>query len=98
LWYGEVALPSRRISVTVDNDVLREIRQYAGRGVDLSSIVNEYLRRQVQRLRMQAILDEMDARKPISKKGQTEGERLWQCAAKRSIAKRVRRAPVKRKR
>ena len=71
-------MSSAKISVTVDGAVLREIRDLAGPDVNLSSIVDEGLRRQLQRMRMLVLLDEMDERHPISNAGQKKGERLWQ--------------------
>jgi hypothetical protein len=66
-----------KISVTVDSDALREVRRIAGKSVSLSSIVDEGLRLQLHRLRMTALLDEMDARNPISATDQEAGEQLW---------------------
>ena len=66
-----------KVSVTLDSDTLREVRRIAGKGVSLSSIVDEGLRSQLQRMRMLALLDEMDARNPISAAEQKAGEKLW---------------------
>ena len=66
-----------KVSVTLDADNLREVRRITGKGVSLSSIVDEGLRLQLHRMRMLALLDEMDARNPISAEGQKAGEKLW---------------------
>jgi hypothetical protein len=66
-----------KVSVTLDADTLRDVKRIAGKGVSLSSIVDEGLRAQLQRMRMLALLDEMDARNPISAEGQKAGEKLW---------------------
>ena len=65
------------ISVTVDAALLQEIQQLGGTELDLSSIVNSGLQRLLRRLRMAALLDEMELQKPISKRGQEHGQRLW---------------------
>ena len=65
-----------KISVTVDADVLRDVRKIMKKGETLSSIVDAGLRQHVQRLRMTALLDEMDARNPISAEEQRAGEAL----------------------
>jgi len=66
-----------KVSVTLDADTLREVRRLGGKGVTLSSIVDEGLRAELQRMRMLALLDEMDARNPISAAEQKAGEKLW---------------------
>jgi hypothetical protein len=91
-------MASTKISVTVDENTLREIRELAGSEMNLSSIVDEGLRRQLQRMRMIALLDDMDARHPISAHGQESGERLWQQTVSSSTPARSRRSPAKRKR
>ena len=62
-------MPSAKISVSVDEDVLQETCELAGAETNLSSIVDEGLRQQLQRMRTNALLDEMDARQPISEAG-----------------------------
>jgi hypothetical protein len=66
-----------KVSVTLDADTLREVRRIAGKRVSLSSIVDEGLRLQLHRMRMLALLDEMEARSPISASEQKAGEELW---------------------
>jgi post-segregation antitoxin (ccd killing protein) len=75
----------RKISVSVNEDTLREIHALAGDGINLSALVDEGLTREVNRRRMLAVLDDMDARNPISKAGLLEGERLWQAPRSRSL-------------
>jgi post-segregation antitoxin (ccd killing protein) len=91
-------MASTKISVTVDENVLREIRELAGGDINLSSIVDEGLRRQLQRMHMIALLDEMDARHPISARGREEGEQLWQRTVSSSTQARSRRSPAKKRR
>ncbi len=90
-------MPSTKISVTVDERILKEIRALAGSDVNLSAIVDEGLRRQLQRMRMIALLDEMDERHPISARGREEGERLWERTASSSTPARSRPSPAKKK-
>jgi post-segregation antitoxin (ccd killing protein) len=91
-------MASTKISVTVDENVLREIRELAGGDINLSSIVDEGLRRQLQRMHMIALLDEMDARHPISACGREEGEKLWQRTVSSSTPARSRPSPAKKRR
>ena len=67
-----------KVSVTVDSDTLREVRRFAGKDISLSSIVDQSLRRQLQRMRMLALLDDMEKRNPISSADRKSGEALWQ--------------------
>jgi len=64
-----------RISVTVDESMLREIRELAGSKRKLSSIVEESLQFQLRRMRMTALLDEMDARQSSSPRASTPRKR-----------------------
>ena len=66
-----------KVSVTLDADALREVRRLAGKGVTLSSIVDEGLRLQLHRMRMVALLDDMDRRNPVTEADQHAGEDLW---------------------
>jgi hypothetical protein len=49
-----------KVSLSIEEDVLAEARERAGRR-ELSSYVNEALRRQLQRDRLAGLLAEMDA-------------------------------------
>ena len=66
-----------KVSVTVDTEMLREVRKLAGKQTNLSSLLNDALRLQVHRMRMLALLDEMDATDPIDANEREAGERLW---------------------
>jgi hypothetical protein len=66
-----------KVSVTVDSATLREVQRIIGKRTSLSSIVDEGLRLQLHRLRMTALLDEMDERNPIDAVEQKAGEKLW---------------------
>jgi hypothetical protein len=85
-----------KVSVTLDADTLREVRRLAGKRVALSSIVDDGLRLQLYRMRMLALLDEMDARKPISNSERKAGEKLWEDIESSSTRARSRRSRRKR--
>jgi hypothetical protein len=84
-----------KVSVTLDADTLREVRRIAGKDVSLSSIVDEGLRLQLYRMRMLALLDEMDARNPIGPAERKAGEKLWSEIASSSTRARSRRSRPK---
>ncbi len=66
-----------KVSLSIDEDVLAEARARAGRR-ELSSYVNEALRRQLQRDRLAELLAEMDAESgPVSDEVMEEARRLW---------------------
>lgn len=72
------------MSLSIDEDVLAEARGRAGRR-ELSSYVNDALRRQLQQDRLAELLAEMDAESgPIPDEVMQEARRLWRGpAAKR---------------
>lgn len=77
-----------KVSLSIDEDVLAEARARAGRR-ELSSYVNEALRRQLQRDRLTELLGDMDAESgSIPDEVMEEARRLWRGPA----AKRHRRA------
>jgi hypothetical protein len=84
-----------KVSVTLDAETVREVKRMAGKGVTLSSMVDEGLRLQLHRVRMLALLDEMDARNPISAAGQKAGEKLWAEIESSLTRARSRRSPKK---
>ncbi len=85
-----------KVSVTLDAETVRGVkRMAAGKGVSLSSIVDESLRLQLHRMRMLALLDEMDARNPISAAEQKAGEKLWAEIESSLTRARSRRSPRK---
>jgi Arc/MetJ family transcription regulator len=66
-----------KVSLSIDEDVLAEARTRAGRR-ELSSYVNEALRRQLQRDRLAELLAEMDAESgPIPDDVMEEARRPW---------------------
>jgi hypothetical protein len=85
-----------KVSVTLDADTLREVRRIAGKDVSLSSIVDEGLRLQLHRMRMLALLDEMDARNPVGPTERKAGEKLWEEIVSSSTRGRSRRSRPKR--
>ena len=69
-----------KVSLSIDEDVLDEARQRAGRR-ELSSYVNEALRRQLQRDRLAELLAEMDAESgPVPDAVMEEARQLWRNA------------------
>jgi Arc/MetJ family transcription regulator len=70
-----------KVSLSIDEDVLAEARARAGRR-ELSSYVNEALRRQLQRDRLAHLLAEMDVESgPIPDDVMEEARRLWRGSA-----------------
>lgn len=86
-----------KVSVTVDGATLNEVKRLAGEGVNLSAIFSEALRKHMYRLRLLALLDEMDREDPMTPEGVAAGEKLWQAMQSSSIPAPSRRSP-KRKR
>lgn len=69
-----------KVSLSIDEDVLAEARERAGRR-ELSSYVNEALRRQLQRDRLAELLAEMDAESgPVPDDVMEEARQLWRSA------------------
>ncbi|OWY62187.1 hypothetical protein B7486_59800 [cyanobacterium TDX16] len=70
-----------KVSLSIDEDVLDEARERAGRR-ELSSYVSEALRRQLQHDRVGELLAEMDARSgPIPDDLMEEARKLWRSPA-----------------
>lgn len=70
-----------KVSLSIDEDVLTEARERAGRR-ELSSYVNDALRRQLQRDRLGVLLAEMDAEAgPIPDDLLDEARQTWRSAA-----------------
>jgi len=70
-----------KVSLSIDEDVLTEARERAGRR-ELSSYVNDALRRQLQRDRLGTLLAEMDAESgPIPDDVMDEARKPWRNAA-----------------
>jgi Arc/MetJ family transcription regulator len=66
-----------KVSLSIDQEVLAEARARAGRR-ELSSYVNEALRRQLQRDRLVELLNEMDAESgPVPDDVLEEARRPW---------------------
>jgi post-segregation antitoxin (ccd killing protein) len=70
-------MATTKLSITVDTKRLEEIKKLSNAGVSLSAIIDEALQRELTRLQLIALLEEMERRNPISEKGRAEGERLW---------------------
>lgn len=66
-----------KVSLSIDEDLLTEARERAGRR-ELSSYVNAALRRQLQRDRLTELLAEMDAESgPVPEDVMEEARQLW---------------------
>lgn len=66
-----------KVSLSIDEVVLAEARQQAGRR-ELSAYVNEAVRRQLQRDRLTALLSAMDAEtEPVQDDAMEEARRPW---------------------
>ena len=69
-----------KVSLSIDEEVLAEARERAGRR-ELSSYVNDAVRRQVQRDRIADLLAAMDAESgPIPDEVMEEARQLWRGA------------------
>ncbi len=70
-----------KVSLSIEEDVLAETRERAGRR-ELSSYVTDALRRQLQRDRLGELLAEMDAASgPVPDELLEEARRLWRAPA-----------------
>lgn len=70
-------MPAIKISVTVDGDVLEEVRHLAGREKQLSAIVADALKDELYRLRALATIREMLREDPPTPEERKGGENLW---------------------
>ena len=74
-------MTASKVSLSIDEDVLSEARERAGRR-ELSSYVTDALRRQLQHDRLGELLAEMDASSgPIPDDLMEEARQLWHGAA-----------------
>ncbi|MEA2786439.1 MAG: hypothetical protein QOF71_2543 [Candidatus Eremiobacteraeota bacterium] len=87
-----------KVSVTVDGATLDEVKRLAGKGVNLSAIFSEALRKHMYRLRLLALLDEMDRADPMTPEGLAAGEKLWQAMQSSSTPAPSRRLPNRKSR
>jgi hypothetical protein len=71
-------MATTKLSVTVDTELLDEVRRLAGGDVNVSAVIGEALRSQIHRLRLLALLNDMERTDPITPAGRAAGERLWQ--------------------
>ena len=67
-----------KISVTVDQATLDEVKRLEGKDLDLSAIFHDALTSLLHRHRMLALLDELERENPSSPEDRAAGERLWQ--------------------
>jgi len=80
----------KKLSVTVDEQTLEEIRRLAPH-VTVSFLIDDALKQELTRMRLKALLDEMEARNPISE----EGDRLWEQTVSYWTQARSQRSPKK---
>jgi post-segregation antitoxin (ccd killing protein) len=66
-----------KISVSVDRDVLADIRRLEGQDVNVSGIVDEALRARVARLELLAVLEGWEQHDPSSQEDQARAQELW---------------------
>ncbi|HWT04373.1 MAG TPA: hypothetical protein VN224_01320 [Xanthomonadales bacterium] len=66
--------------MTVERALLDEFKQVAGNDAKLPALVSAALRREIRRLGMLALLEEMERKNPSSAKSRAAGERLWRTA------------------
>jgi post-segregation antitoxin (ccd killing protein) len=88
-------MATTKISITVDADRLEDLKRLSNAGVSLSAVIDEALQNELYRRQMMALLDEMDARNPISPEDQAAGEKLWEQIQSSSIRARSRPSPKK---
>jgi post-segregation antitoxin (ccd killing protein) len=84
----------KKLSVTVDEQTLEEIRRLAPH-VTVSFLIDDALKQELTRMRLKALLDEMEARNPISEEGRREGDRLWEQTVSYWTLARSQRSPKK---
>ena len=53
---------STKVSITVDGDVLREVRKIVGRGATLSGFINEALVADLRRRKLAALVEEYESK------------------------------------
>jgi post-segregation antitoxin (ccd killing protein) len=85
-------MATRKISVTVDAELLDELRRREGPDVNLSAIVNDALKRRSKKLGMLALLAEMERENPSTPEDIAAGEELWQRIVSSSIPEPSRRS------
>jgi post-segregation antitoxin (ccd killing protein) len=68
---------AQKLSVTVDSDVLAEIRALAPE-LKVSFLVDDALKQKLTRLRAIALLDEWERETPISDEERRIGDQLWE--------------------
>src|SRR5665213_2253517 len=82
-----------KISITVDGATLDEVKRLVGKDANLSAVFSEALKNHVHRLRMLALLDEMERELPMTPKGRAAGEKLWRAMQSSLTPVRSRRSP-----
>jgi hypothetical protein len=68
-----------KLSVSVDALTLEEIRRLAPEA-SISFLVDDALKQKLGRLRLRALLDEMEIESPMSDRDRSVGDKLWEQA------------------
>jgi hypothetical protein len=68
---------TKKISVTVNASLLDEIKRQRP-DATVSFLINEAREQHLKRESLSELLDEMDARSPMSEKGRRKGDALWE--------------------
>jgi predicted CopG family antitoxin len=71
-------MATTKVSITIDTERLEELKRLSDAGVSLSAVIDEAVRRELKRLQMIAILEEMDRENPISDEARKAGEESWE--------------------
>lgn len=92
------AMPKTRLSVTIERELLDELKKLSGNDVKPSELFSEAVRDEIRRLEMLALLDEMDRRDPLTPEDCEAGDRLWEAIESSSIPARFQCSPTRRDR
>jgi hypothetical protein len=88
------AMPkTTRVSVTIDRGLLDELKELAGGEPKLSALFVNAVRREINRLGMLQLLDEMEREDPMTPEGRAAGERLWKAICSSWTPERYRTLP-----
>jgi hypothetical protein len=83
----------KKLSVSVDADSLDELRKLAPE-VTISFLISDALKQKLTRLRLRALLDEMEAENPMTDEERRKGDALWEKTVSYWTPERSRRSPA----
>ncbi len=78
-------MATTKISVSVDSQVLLDLKRRLPGKVNLSALLNEALRERLHRIEMIAVLEQMNREDPPTEADEIAGEELWQQIRSSSI-------------